>query len=314
MNTTELVTIRGGSALATTGTTAVADLAGRWLVQFRNVNTQGAYARDLRDYLAWCESREVDPLRVDRALVDLYQGDLSADLAASTIARRLASLHSFFEYALDMKLLTVNPVGRVKRPKCGPDHVKLTGSLTPSEIAAMINAHTNTQDRALCLLLGTTGVRISEALQLTTDSIGTERGHTIVSLIGKGGKVINVPLVPVVADALTELGQVRGHGPLFINTLGQPLDRHGAARILSRLAHRAGLKKVVTPHMLRSAAITNALQRGTDLHRVQAMVGHSDPKTTLRYFRAADSLDQHPAYDLGADLVKALAADTAATD
>ncbi len=313
MTSTQLGTIRGGSALAPTDTAQVADLAGRWLVQFTNLNTRGAYARDLRDYLAWCEHRDIDPLQVDRALVDVYKGDMSAALSASTIARRLASLHSFFEYALDLALLTVNPVARVKRPKCGPDYVKLTGSLTTAEIAAMINAHTSTQDRALCLLLGTTGLRISEALQLSTDSISTERGHTVVSVTGKGGKVINVPLVPVVADALTELGHIRGGGPLFTSTLGQPLDRHGAARILTRLARRAGLGKTVTPHMLRAAAITNALQRGTDLTRVQAMVGHSDPKTTLRYFRAADSLDQHPAYGLGADLVKALAADTAAT-
>ena len=313
MTSTQLGHVRGGSALVTTDVNTVQDLAGRWLVQFANLNTRGAYARDLRDYLAWCEHRDIDPLQVDRALVDVYKGDLSADMAASTVARRLASLHSFFEYAIDLRLLTVNPVARVKRPKCGPDYVKLTGSLTTAEIAAMIHAHTSTQDRALCLLLGTTGLRISEALQLSTESIATERGHTVVSVTGKGGKVINVPLVPVVADALTELGRVRGHGPLFLNTLGESLDRHGAARILTRLAHRAGLGKPVTPHMLRAAAVTNALQRGTDLHRVQTMVGHRDPQTTMRYFRAADSLDQHPAYDLGADLVKALAADPTAT-
>jgi len=114
----------------------------------------------------------------------------------------------------------------------------------------------------------------------------------------------------MVCEALTELGQVRGHGPLFMGTQGEPLTRYGAARVLTRLANRAGLGKVVTPHQLRASAVTNALLAGVPLHIVQEMAGHSDPKTTARYNRTAQNLDTHPSYGLALDLARAMAEDT----
>ena len=74
------------------------------------------------------------------------------------------------------------------------------------------------------------------------------------------------------------------------------LDRHAAARIVRRLANRAGIDKRVTPHTLRHAFITAALDAGVPLRDVQEAASHADPRTTMRYDRARGSLDRHATY------------------
>ena len=74
------------------------------------------------------------------------------------------------------------------------------------------------------------------------------------------------------------------------------LDRHAAARIVRRLAKRAGIDKRVTPHTLRHAFITAALDAGVPLRDAQEAASHADPRTTMRYDRARGSLDRHATY------------------
>jgi integrase/recombinase XerD len=307
---TELVPTRGPAPLSPLAVNPLGELTGRWLVQFTNENTRAAYARDLHHFLTWADNREVNPLHLGREHLNVYALELSHEFTPSTVARRLTAVGSWYEYAIDLELVTTNPTARVKRPKSGPDHVKLTPALSESEIVALIAAGTSIQDRALVLLLASTGMRISQALQLTTESITTERGHHIINTLGKGGKYHRAPLGPMVFDALTELGRTRGHGLLFLGARGKPLTRHGAARTLTRLGNRAGLGKAITPHQLRAGAITNSLLAGVPLHVVQEMAGHSDPKTTGRYNRAAVNLDTHPSYTLTANLARAMSQDT----
>jgi site-specific recombinase XerD len=77
---------------------------------------------------------------------------------------------------------------------------------------------------------------------------------------------------------------------------GERLDRHAAARIVRRIARRAGLNKRVGPHTLRHAFITAALDAGVALRDVQEAASHADPRTTMRYDRARVSLDRHATY------------------
>ncbi len=74
------------------------------------------------------------------------------------------------------------------------------------------------------------------------------------------------------------------------------LDRHGASRIVRRVARRAGLAKTIGPHTLRHAFITAALDAGVPLRDVQEAASHADPRTTMRYDRARVSLDRHATY------------------
>ena len=81
----------------------------------------------------------------------------------------------------------------------------------------------------------------------------------------------------------------RTEGPIFLTAGGRRLDRHGAGRIVRRIARRAGITKSVGPHTLRHAFITAALDAGVPLRDVQEAASHADPRTTMRYDRARTS-------------------------
>jgi integrase/recombinase XerD len=99
----------------------------------------------------------------------------------------------------------------------------------------------------------------------------------------KGGKVVTIPLAPRTARAIDLAIGERAGGPIFLTSDGQRPDRHGAARIVRRVACRAGNTKPVGPHTLRHAFITAALDAGVPLRDVQEAASHADPRTTMRY-------------------------------
>jgi integrase/recombinase XerD len=92
----------------------------------------------------------------------------------------------------------------------------------------------------------------------------------------------------------------RSDGPVFLTADGRRLDRHGAGRIVRRVARRAGIAKPVGPHTLRHAFITAALDAGASLREVQEAASHADPRTAMRYDRARGSLDRHATYIVAA--------------
>ncbi len=121
----------------------------------------------------------------------------------------------------------------------------------------------------------------------------------------KGGKVVTVPLAPRTARALDLAIGERTEGPVLLAKDGRRLDRHGAGRVVRRIARRAGIAKPVTPHTLRHAFITAALDAGVPLRDVQEAASHADPRTTMRYDRARGSLDRHATYIVAAYLASA---------
>ncbi len=94
---------------------------------------------------------------------------------------------------------------------------------------------------------------------------------------------MTIPLAPRTARAIDLAIGERIGGPVFLAADGRRLDRHGAGRIVRRVARRAGITKTVTPHTLRHAFITAALDAGVPLRDVQEAASHADPRTTMRY-------------------------------
>jgi integrase/recombinase XerD len=109
-------------------------------------------------------------------------------------------------------------------------------------------------------------------------------------------KVVTIPLAPRTARAIDLAIGERTDGPVFLALDGRRLDRHGAGRIVRKTARRAGITKAVTPHTLRHAFITAALDAGVPLRDVQEAASHVDPRTTMRYDRHRGSLDRHATY------------------
>ena len=159
----------------------------------------------------------------------------------------------------------------------------------------------NRSDFALVCLLGLLGLRAFEATGISLTDLGEERGHRVVRVRGKGGKVVLVPLPPAVSRAVDRAAGDRTTGPLLLNQRGVRMDRHAATRRLRRLALAAGVRLPrMHPHMLRHTYVTTMLDAGVDLRDVQIAARHADPRTTMRYDRARDNLDRHPNYILAA--------------
>jgi integrase-like protein len=142
-------------------------------------------------------------------------------------------------------------------------------------------------EHALISLLALNGLRVPEATGADIEHLGPERGHRTVTITRKGGKVVTIPLAPRTARAMDLAIGERTDGPVFLAADGRRLDRHGAGGIVG---------KVVTPHALRHAFITAALDAGVPLRDVQEAASHADPRTTMRYHRARGSLDRHATY------------------
>jgi integrase len=114
---------------------------------------------------------------------------------------------------------------------------------------------------ALISLLALNGPRVSEATGADIEHLGLERGHRTLTVTRKGGKVVTVPLAPRTARAIDLAVGERTEGPVFLARDGRRLDRHGAGRIVRRVARQSGIGKAVTPRTLRHAFITAAFGR-----------------------------------------------------
>ncbi len=138
---------------------------------------------------------------------------------------------------------------------------------------------------ALAYLLGINALRASEACAVRIeDYADTLRGHRVLHLVGKGNKPatmpITVPVLPVLR-VLEACGGQRSTRPLVLRPLsGRPIDRRDAYRMVARIAKAAAIPRHISPHSLRHAAITNALDAGVPLRDAQILARHADPRTT----------------------------------
>ena len=135
-------------------------------------------------------------------------------------------------------------------------------------------------EHALISLLALNGLRVSEATSADMEHLGLERGHRTLTITRKGGKVVTIPLAPRTARAIDLATVDRCEGPIFLTPDGRRLDRHGAARIVRKVARQAGITKKASPHTLRHAFITVALDAGVPLRDVQEAASHCDPRTS----------------------------------
>jgi site-specific recombinase XerD len=263
--------------------------------------TRDAYALDLRQFAAWCQQRQLALFDVARADIESFARQLEdIGRARATIARRLCTITALYRYAVEEGLLERSPAVHVRRPRL--DYESNATGLDRNEVGAMLVAAglAGAREHALISLLALNGLRVTEAIGADIERLGLERGHRTLMVLRKGGETVTVPLAPRTARAIDLLIGERAEGPILLARDGQRLDRHGAARIVRRIARRAGINKRVGPHTLRHAFITAALDAGVPLRDVQEAASHADPRTTMRYDRARVSLDRHATYIVAA--------------
>src|SRR5690349_4980557 len=259
--------------------------------------TREAYALDLRQYASWCQQHQLRLFQARRADIECFARDLEArGRARATITRRLCTIAGFYRYAVEEELLDHSPAAHVRRPRL--DYESHATGLDRNELGALLVAAGlgRPAEHALISLLALNGLRVSEATGANIENLGVDRGHRTLVVTRKGGKVVTSPLAPRTARAIDLAVGERSDGPIFLSPDGRRLDRHGAARIVRRVAGRAGVGKPVGPYTLRHAFITAALDAGVAMRDVQEAASHADPRTTMRYDRARVSLDRHATY------------------
>ena len=259
--------------------------------------TREAYALDLRQYAIWCTERDIRIFGARRADIEGFGRHLEAlGRARSTVSRRLCTIVCFYRYAEQEGLIDHSPAAHVRRPRL--DYESSATGLDRNEVGAMLVTAglAGARDHALISLLALNGLRVSEATGANIEKLGLERGHRTLTILRKGGKTVTIPLAPRTARAVDLAVGERDEGPIFLANDGRRLDRHGAGRIVRRIARRSGIIKRVGPHTLRHAFITAALDAGVPLRDVQEAASHADPRTTMRYDRARVSLDRHATY------------------
>jgi site-specific recombinase XerD len=263
--------------------------------------THEAYELDLRQYASWCQQHQLRLFQARRADIECFARDLEArGRARATITRRLCTVAGFYRYAVEEELLDHSPAAHVRRPRL--DYESHATGLDRNELGALLVAAGlgSAAEHALISLLALNGLRVSEAVGANIEALGVERGHRTLVITRKGGKVVTVPLAPRTARAIDLAIGERNEGPIFLSAGGRRLDRHGAGRLVRRVARRAAITKPIGPHTLRHAFITAALDAGAPLRDVQEAASHADPRTTMRYDRARASLDRHATYIVAA--------------
>jgi len=256
------------------------------------VNTLESYGRDIRHFAAFLGEQRQSVRDAGKAAVVGYLAALRQDgRAASTLARRLAALKSFYQFLRRRDLVREDPTADVPSPR--PEK-RLPQVLSPREVELLLAQPSGQQpgalrDRAMLELLYATGIRVSELTALDLDDLRLDSG--VVRCRGPRGRGREVPVGSAARHSLArylEASRPRlvrdpQERALFLNHHGRRLTRQGFWKILKRYARMARLETVMTPHTLRHSFAAHLLAHGADLKAVQAMLGHADVATTQIY-------------------------------
>lgn len=268
-----------------------------------SANTVLAYQNDLRQFSQFAQnnlspSQEASPQAVGQPLIMSYLGDLKERrYASSTVARKMASVKSYFAFLVNEGLLPANPAQSLNSPRVGKP---LPRTLTVEEVDCLLEQPTkrsspeSRRDRAMLELLYATGMRVTELVSLNCSHINLEMGF--VHCIGKGSKERVIPMHAQAVNALKDyletgrplLLRNSEQTALFLNRRGERLTRQGFWLILKQYAKEANIATSVTPHTLRHSFATHMLRGGAPLRNVQELLGHANISTTQVYTQIAN--------------------------
>jgi integrase/recombinase XerD len=261
------------------------------------------YAYQLRRWFEWCETNGLDPLiGIQRAHVELYIRHLGErGLMASSINTMMHGLRGFFRFAHIDGLIPSDPAVYARVPKVHQDETRTQG-LDRLELIRFLQVAQTISVHHTAYLLGINALRASEAAAVgIEDYRDTMRGHRVLHVVGKGNKPATMPLTVPVLRVVEACRGERTEGPLVLRPIsGKPIDRRDCYRMVTRMAKVAGIPRHISPHSLRHAAITNALDAGVPLRDAQILARHADPRTTEHYDRARGNLDRHGVHFLTA--------------
>ena len=257
-----------------------------------SAHTIRSYEHDLDLYCRYVSEalgEEADPSGVDPVRLRRYSAWLSGQgFATSTVARRLASLRSFFRYLRRQGLVGADPSAGLRNPKQAK---RLPRLFRVDEVIRLLDSiavdgAAGVRDCAMLETLYGGGLRVSELVGLNLDDLDGEQG--LVRVRGKGRRERLCPVGPMALDWLGRWIPLRRpeaafEKALFLNQRGSRLTTRSVGRLLEAHLLRAGLMKTASPHTLRHSFATHLLDQGADLRSVQELLGHRNLTTTQIY-------------------------------
>jgi integrase/recombinase XerC len=273
-----------------------------WVERNAARNTLQSYESDLSQFLRyltlrWGSSSEsvnwmdIGPLHIRSFLFDL----MSKGNTKSSVARKLASLRTFFKYLLREGRVASNPAQQVASPKLPRT---LSSFLSVDEATALLeSADVSTcrglRDRSILEVFYGGGIRLSELVGLNLSDLDLEAG--VIRVHGKGGKERVVPIGSYALSALRTYLAKRGEllnparkgdseeTALFLNRWGGRLSGRSVSLVVLKYLRKSGISRHITPHSLRHSFATHLLDGGADLRGIQELLGHARLSTTQRY-------------------------------
>lgn len=258
-----------------------------------SANTLEAYLRDVDKLKKYAEAENLSPAQIKASDISAFITIIhEIGLSATTQARIISGLKSFFNYLTLEKEISENPMDFIDTPRIGR---KLPEVLSIQEIELILRAidlseSEGTRNRAIIEMLYSCGLRVTELTEIKLSYINKEEGF--IRVIGKGNKERLVPIGNVALNWIEHyLTQIRNHiAPskkdediLFLSIRGRKLTRMMIFLIIKKLKTKAGITKNISPHTFRHSFATHLVEAGADLRAVQEMLGHASITTTEIY-------------------------------
>ncbi|MFH1456170.1 MAG: site-specific tyrosine recombinase/integron integrase [archaeon] len=248
---------------------------------------RGLSPKTIRNYLhgnrKFLKFIKKDPEQINQDDIKLYQAHMISELGLKpqTINLALSSLRFFYDEVLEKGLFTK----KIKRPKVGR---KLPTVLTKNEISKILTNITKLKPRLIIELLYSSGLRVSEATNLKITDMEPE-SKTAMVRSGKGDKDRMIILSSRFIEGLNQYLEERSDKSpyLFPNKEGKPVSTRYVQKVLENAVSKAGIKKRVYCHALRSSFATHLLDNDVDIRKIQVLLGHSRLDTTQIYTKVS---------------------------
>ena len=237
--------------------------------------------------------------------ISLYREHLIKTYSAATVAKKLAVLRRFLIFTYMAGATAVNPealrfFAKNPRVRQNPSY----NVLTDEELSRMLSAArtTNYRDYVLLAVMAGCGLREAEVVEIRIgDFREASDGQVLLRIRGKGDKIRNVPLSPELWQLVQRFvlltkrsfnSHLDARKPLLVSRVGKDktLTTRSVQNIVKKYVRAAGITKPISPHSIRHTVGTNMAINEAPLLVIQQFLGHSDPKTTLRYIRRAEEL------------------------
>ena len=259
-------------------------------------HTLTAYCSDIVSYILWlnnisCTEVDFNKLREYLHFIQRF------DYKKTTIARKIASIRTFYKFLLRERYIDSNPAISLSAPK-RPN--SLPKFLTPEEVEQILNnvkidTPAGFRNRVILELLWATGMRVSELSNLNFGDLNIEENE--IRVFGKGAKerIVLISerakkyLIQYINSARKLIapeydnGEINDNTPLFINNTGFRLQNKTIRKVINETVERIELPKKVTPHVFRHSFATKLIENGADLRVVQELLGHAGISNTQIY-------------------------------